>query len=90
MAEDTEISVPPLKAHETRNIEWAKTASTEQEKADFLAKAAGFRKRIDVIEGRTPSVTNIGSENAEPRSEATPTPLRHRRNRSRPCRSPLT
>jgi hypothetical protein len=31
MAEDTEISVPPLKAHETRNIEWAKTASTEQE-----------------------------------------------------------
>jgi hypothetical protein len=54
MAEDTQISVPPLKAHETRNLEWAKTASTEQEKADFLAKAAGFRKRIDAIEGRTP------------------------------------
>ena len=57
MAEDTQISVPPLKAHETRNLEWAKTrASTEQEKADFLAKADGFRKRIDAIEGRTPGV----------------------------------
>ena len=51
MAQDTKVSVPPLKAHETRNIEWAKTAKTEQEKAEFLAKAAGFRKRIDAILG---------------------------------------
>jgi 5-methylcytosine-specific restriction enzyme B len=70
MAHDTMVSVPPLKAHETRNIEWAKTASTELEKADFLGKAAGFRKRIDAILDRSPTVTDVGSSNAEPKSGA--------------------
>jgi SpoVK/Ycf46/Vps4 family AAA+-type ATPase len=71
MAEDTEVSVPPLKAHETRNIEWAKTATTEQEKADFLAKAAGFRKRIEAIQGATPSAADAASETAQLKPEPT-------------------
>ena len=71
MAQDTKVSVPPLKAHETRNIEWAKTAKTEQEKAEFLAKAAGFRKRIDAILGAPPSSTGITWESAQPKPEQT-------------------
>ncbi len=70
MAQDTEASVPPLKAHETRNIEWAKTAKTEQEKANFMAKAAGFRNRIDVIQGATPSGADVASETAQPEPAA--------------------
>ncbi len=67
MAQDTMVSVPPLKAHETRNIEWAKTAKTEQEKADFLAKAAGFRKRIDAILGGTRSAADVASNTVQTR-----------------------
>src|SRR4051794_16793874 len=63
MAQDTERSLPALKAHETRNREWAKTASTEQEKTEFLRKAAGFRERIDAFLGRT-------SESPEPKPPA--------------------
>ena len=69
--QDTDISVPPLKAHETRNLEWAKTAPTEQEKLDFLAKAAGFRKRIEAIQGATPSAAYVASETAQPKPELT-------------------
>lgn len=71
MTQDTEVSVPPLKAHETRNIVWAEAAKTEQEKANFLAKAAGYRKRIDALQGASPSATDAASETAHPKPEPT-------------------
>src|SRR6266702_4469372 len=70
MAQDTEVSVAPLKAWETRTIKWAETrARTEQEKADLLAKADGYRKRIDAIQGAAPIAADVTSETVQPRPE---------------------
>jgi hypothetical protein len=87
MVQDTVVSVPPLKAHETRNIEWAKTVKTEQEKADFLAKAAGFRKRIDAVQGTTPSAADVASNTVQSRPEPASESIRGPQSRSRSCRN---
>ena len=72
MTQDTEVSLAPLKAWETRTIKWAETkAKTEQGRADFLAEAAGYRKRIDAILGAAPSAADVASETAQSKPEPT-------------------
>jgi len=53
------LTLAALTAHETRNIKWAESATTEHAKMTFMEKAAGFRERINAIMGRVsmPAIT---------------------------------
>lgn len=56
------LTLAALRAHVTRNIAWAEAAQTEAEKAAFLAKAEGFRQRIEVVMAGAPSMLAIESQ----------------------------
>jgi hypothetical protein len=54
LAPAVKLTVAALRAHVTRNMEWAAEATDEARKAEFAAKAEGFRQRIAAIMARAP------------------------------------
>jgi hypothetical protein len=56
LAPAVKLTVAALRAHETRWLDRAEASTDEGEKAIALAKAAGFKARVDDLIGRTPTV----------------------------------
>jgi hypothetical protein len=60
----TRGTLAALRAHVTRNVEWAADATDEAKKAEFEAKAQGFRDRIAAVLGRVPEPPALGAPKA--------------------------
>jgi hypothetical protein len=60
LAPAVKLTLAALRAHETRNMEWAAAATDEATKAAFIAKAGGFAKRIaDILAQVVPDLPQI-------------------------------
>ena len=70
LAPAAKLTIAALRAHATRNRQWATKASNEAAKAVFLAKAAEFDERVRLVGETVPDVSALAPTGAEPIGKA--------------------